>query len=233
VVRRLLPSAVVVLAFGLVLAPVAASAHVTVNPREASPGGFAKLSFRMPNERPDASSTQLEVTFPEAHPIRSVSVRPVPGWEVQIERRTLDTPITTDDGEVTEVVSKITWSGGPVNPGEFQEFDVSVGPLPTDADALVFPAIQTYDSGEVVRWIETPEEGTEELEHPAPVLTLVSADDDTDDGAGAGAGGGTGEIAAGDTGGDDGTDALSIVALVIAVVALAVAGLGAARARRP
>ena len=55
--------------------------------------------------------------------------------------------------QVTEAVSTITWSGGELKPGEFTEFDISVGPLPDDADSLTFKALQTYSDGDVVRWI--------------------------------------------------------------------------------
>jgi len=151
----------------------AASAHVTINPREAAQGGYAKLSFRVPNERDAASTTKVAVQFPQDHVIPSVSVRPTPGWNVEVKKRTLETPITSGEREVREVVDTITWSGGQIKPGEFQEFDVSGGTLPTDTDQLVFPAIQTYDNGEEVAWIEKPTTGGEELERPAPVLKLT------------------------------------------------------------
>jgi uncharacterized protein YcnI len=153
----------------------AAWAHVTVNPREAPQGGFTKVSFRVPNERDDSGTTMVEVSFPADHPIAFVSVRPVPGWTYQVAKTKLDQPIKSDDGDVTEAVSKITWTGGPLKPGEFQEFDVSLGPLPNDADQLVFKAVQTYASGEVVRWIEETQPGAAEPEHPAPVLKLTAA----------------------------------------------------------
>ena len=56
---------------------------------------------------------------------------------------------------------------------QFQEFDVSLGPLP-DIDQIVFKALQTYSDGEIVRWIDEPAAGTEP-EHPAPVLKLAAA----------------------------------------------------------
>ena len=59
-----------------------------------------------------------------------------------------------------------------------QEFDVSAGPLPEDTDRLVLPAVQTYDSGEVVAWDAPPAEGAEP-EHPAPVLELIPEGDNT------------------------------------------------------
>lgn len=158
----------------LTLAGVA-SAHVTVNPRTAQQGGYTKVAFRVPNERDTASTSQVEVNFPTDHPLAFVSTRAVPGWTSTVQKTTLATPITTDEGQITETVSKITWTGGKIAPGTFEEFDVSIGPLPTDTDQLVFKALQTYDNGEVVRWIDTAAPGAAEPEHPAPVLKLTPA----------------------------------------------------------
>lgn len=155
----------------------AADAHVTVNPSSAPKGGFAKLTFRVPNEDDSANTTQLEVVFPDDAPLAFASVKPVPGWTYKVDKTKLATPIKSDDGEVTDVVAKITWSGGKIGPGEFQEFDVSVGPLPENKDSMTFKALQTYDNGEVVRWIDIAS-GSEEPEHPAPVLTLTAAASD-------------------------------------------------------
>ena len=54
-----------------------------------------------------------------------VSLKPVNGWAAMAEKSKLGTPIKSDDGEVTEAVSKITCTaqaGGAVKPGQFQEF---------------------------------------------------------------------------------------------------------------
>ncbi|MCX7620426.1 MAG: YcnI family protein [Acidimicrobiales bacterium] len=162
--------------FTLVLAS-AASAHVTVQPSEAKQGGFTAVVFRTPNERPEPT-VKLEVQLPRDHPIAAVSVKPVPGWSYEVTKRTIDKPIDLHGRQVTEVVDTITWSGGEIKPGEYQEFPVSLGPLPAGVDELVFPAIQTYASGEEVRWVERQQPGQEEPERPAPVLKLVSAGDD-------------------------------------------------------
>jgi len=146
-----------------------------VNPNQAPKGGFVKVSFRVPNERDDSGTTKLEVSFPADHPIPSVAVRPVPGWTYSVAKTKLAQPIKSDDGDVTEAVTKISWTGGPIKPGEFQEFDVSLGPLPDDVDQLVFKALQTYASGEVVRWIEEAQPGASEPDHPAPVLQLTAS----------------------------------------------------------
>src|SRR5690606_5084599 len=87
-----------------------AAAHVTVNPREATQEGYAKLAFRVPNERDNASTTKLEVTLPSETPVASVSVRPIAGWNVQVDKATLATPIEVHGTPVTEAPSKITWT---------------------------------------------------------------------------------------------------------------------------
>jgi periplasmic copper chaperone A len=181
VASRLMAIAIVGASLGIggavTLGVGAASAHVTVNPREAARGGFAKLTFRVPNERANASTVKVEVTIPTESPISSVSVRPVPGWTVAVERAKLPTPVKTESGEIVEAVSKLTWTaseGSFIGAGQFQEFEISAGPLP-DVEQIVFKALQTYSNGEVVRWIEEPADGAEEPEYPAPVLKLAAA----------------------------------------------------------
>ena len=46
-----------------------------------------------------------------------------------------------------------------------------MGPLPKNKDSMTFKALQTYDNGEVVRWIDIAS-GSEEPEHPAPTLYI-------------------------------------------------------------
>jgi uncharacterized protein YcnI len=152
-----------------------AFAHVSVDPETAEQGGYSVVNFKVPNERDDASTTKLEINLPKDHPLASVMPQPVPGWDVKVTKSKLDKPIEMHGEKITESVSKITWTGGEVKKGEFQQFPVSMGELPHDADQLVFKALQTYDDDQVVRWIEETEEGKPEPENPAPVLKLTSA----------------------------------------------------------
>src|SRR5690606_31072063 len=111
------------------------------------------------------------------HPLAFVSVKPVPGWTVKVNEGKLPEPVTTEHGELTEAVTSVVWSGGEIGQGEFQEFEVSMGRLPTGVDQLVFPAKQTYSSGEVVDWADAPAADGSEPERPAPVLKLTPAAD--------------------------------------------------------
>ncbi|WP_228922018.1 YcnI family protein [Streptomyces sp. DH7] len=163
-----------------------AAAHVSVQPvGEAAKGGYATLNFKVPNERDQASTVKLEVNFPADHPLSSVTPQAVPGWKIDITKSKLDKPLEVHGKKITEAVSKVTWTAdeGEIAPGYFQQFPVSVGALPEDADQLVFKAIQTYDNKEVVRWIEEPAAGGEEPESPAPVLKLTAAAEDHHGGA--------------------------------------------------
>jgi periplasmic copper chaperone A len=158
---------------GAVLIPGPALAHVTVDPDTAEAGGYAKLAFRVPNERDDASTTRVEVVFPQDAPLGHASVKPIPGWTSTTTMKKLAEPIMSGDSEITEVVSSIVWKGGSIRAGEFQEFEVSAGRLPEGEATLAFKALQTYSSGEVVRWIELPVAAGEEPENPAPMLTVA------------------------------------------------------------
>ncbi|MFI7699941.1 YcnI family protein [Nonomuraea sp. NPDC049480] len=165
-------AATAVLTAGLALP---ALAHVTIQPGTAEQGGFTKVAFRVPNERDNASTTKIEVSFPTDHPLAFVSVKPLPGWEVKVTESKLPKPVKTEYGDLEEAVTKVVWSGGKINPGEFQEFEVSMGQLPKDTGQLMFPTKQTYSNGEVVDWSEAPKADGTEPEHPAPLLKLVPA----------------------------------------------------------
>ncbi|HEU4422704.1 MAG TPA: YcnI family protein [Pilimelia sp.] len=212
-----------------------ASAHVTVNPGEATQGGYSRVAFRVPTESDTVATTKVEVFLPEAAPIASVSTMPVPGWTVRVERTKPAKPVEAHGTQITEVVSKITWTataGAAIKPGEFQEFPVSMGPLP-EVDRLVFKALQTYSDGTVVRWIEEPPaDGGEEPESPAPVLRLLPAAGAPSASPGTAPAGGS---AGGDDGGSDGSGvalALSIAGLVAGLAGAALGGLAYARTRR-
>ncbi|OHV27199.1 hypothetical protein BBK14_04775 [Parafrankia soli] len=176
-------------AAGTIALAVPASAHVTVSPAEAAAGGYATLSFKVPTESDTASTTGIDVQFPTDAPIASVTVQPKPGWTYKVTKGAPPAPLTVHGSQVSEIVTRITWTaqdGGGIKPGEFDTFSVSAGPLPEKGDQVVFKTLQTYSDGEVVRWVDVAAAGAAELEHPAPTVTLTAAaaaghDDDGDD----------------------------------------------------
>jgi len=208
-----------------------ASAHVTVSPSEATPGDYTRVAFRVPTESDTASTTKVEVFLPDANPVASVSTMPVPGWTVAVERKKPTSPVAGEGGQPAEVVSKITWTASPaaaIKPGEFQEFPVSLGPLPK-TEQLVFKALQTYSDGAVVRWIEEPVEGGEEPEHPAPVLKLAASGTA---GATVDAGSADGSDGSGSADGSGPALPLAVAGLVAGLVGAALGALALTRSRR-
>jgi uncharacterized protein YcnI len=225
--------AVLVLASATVLtAAGAAFAHVTVHP-EAYAGGATDgvLTFRVPNEENTAATTKVQVFLPTDHPVLGVLVSPRDGWTAKVTTTKLKTPVKTDDGSVTDAVSEITWTGGKIDAGQFEDFDVAFGQLPDDTGELAFKTLQTYSDGKTVRWIEEAESGGEEPENPAPVLKLTAK------AAGAASGnvkssGGSSVTASASAPADDSTArGLGVAGRVAGVLGLAAAAFAVVRGR--
>ncbi len=199
-----------------------ASAHVTVSSTDAAPGGYGKLTFRVPNESDTASTVALRIQIPEESAMASLRAQPVPGWTVVMTDAELPEPLEAHGSEITSYVSVVEFRAEPgagIAPGQFQEFALSGGAFPEDVEQLTFPAVQTYSDGTEAAWIEPTVEGAPEPEWPAPVLSLAG------DGAAqpAGDGDGAGTVGSAEVQ-DDGASGTAVAALVVAVLGL-VAGL--------
>src|SRR5439155_24883099 len=186
--RFIAKSGAVLAAAGLITLTTAgiASAHVTakVLGEPAVQGGYTKITFRVPNEDNTAGTVKLELKLPAGAPMSSVRTKPMQGWTASVTKTKLDKPIKSHNTEITEAVSTVTWTANPgvrIGPGEFEEFEVSAGPLP-ETDKLIIPATQTYDSGKVVEWKDQPAAaGQPEPEHPAPTLAVQAKNGKSDD----------------------------------------------------
>jgi uncharacterized protein YcnI len=216
---------------GLILAVVVCSAapawaHVTITPDTAQKGASdQEIEFRIPNEE-TTPTTKVQISIPTDPPLAGVLPQSVPGWTTKVLTTHLDTPIHTDDGDISDVVSEVDWTANSpadgVQPEQFQAFTIIVGALPDTTNEVTFKAIQTYANGDKVSWIETSTPGGPPPDHPAPVLTLTS-----------GSGGSTatttptaaaaGSDSTAKTAEDDADTAktIGIVAIIFAVIALA------------
>jgi uncharacterized protein YcnI len=178
--RRALRLATVlsVAATATVLGAAPAFAHVTAQPGNAVQGSYSVVSLRVPNESDTAGTVKLEVTLPADHPLSSVRTTPVPGWTATMTKTAINPPVQVGEATVSEAVRTVTWTADPgsrIGPGEFLEFPLSVGPLPTGVEEIALPAVQTYDDGEVVAWDQPMNPDGSEPERPAPTLTLTPA----------------------------------------------------------
>lgn len=153
-------------AIGVLALSAPAAAQVSIVPDQTSGGGTQTFAFRLANERTDTKSTRLELDFPQDPPIAFVQVTPVPGWTATVHSRPLNPPVEVGDRTVSEVAASLVLEGGAVPPGQFEQFIVTLGPLPATG-RLVFQATQGFANGAVAHWTDTPGQNS-----PAPVITL-------------------------------------------------------------
>jgi uncharacterized protein YcnI len=222
---RLRTTAAVAAALSALLLPAAAQGHITLQPDEDVPaGGFTRLDVRVPNERDKAGTTKVSVQFPDG--FFFVSNEPLQGWTAKVRREKVAQPVEIEGEKITEQVTRVTFTakgGARIGPGQFRDFGLSAR-VPEKPGTLTFKAIQTYENGEVVRWIGPPDS-----EEPAPQVKTVAS---------TGEHGGAEETAAAPTGTTAGggeeedSETLAIIALIAAGVALLAALVAMLRGRR-
>ncbi len=139
-------------AAALALAPTA-MAHVTMNPDKAPADSFSRFSLRVPTEE-NVPTVKVSIQLPVG--LNEVTFQTKPGWK------------RVRSGRI------VTWSGGQIGVGEFDEFGLSIHLPNTPGKVLVFPATQTYANGKVVHWI-----GALTSDEPAPHVAIEAAQSGT------------------------------------------------------
>jgi uncharacterized protein YcnI len=234
---RLLTIALLAATITLAVA-AAAGAHVTANPGEGAAGSFAKIDFRVPHGCDESPTTSLTIQIPEG--TLYVSPQAVPGWEVSTKEGPLPTPVESEGETITEGVTEVTWTGGPLAPHQFTDFGLSMMLPNKPGETVFFPAIQGCEQGET-RWIQIPAEGQDpfELEEPSPFVVLTAAEGEshdmaaTDTGAQDQAEGESAEAAAPVSSDDDSGSNTLAIALGAAGLAAGLAALVLVLLRRP
>jgi periplasmic copper chaperone A len=217
--RRILISLFAVLALA---APAGTEAHVRVQPEEAAAGAYTVLSVNVPNESADRATTRVEIRFPPG--FSYALSQPVAGWSVDV-RMTKAARSELTGQTVPAHVSRVIWSAqsplAEIRPQQFKDFPIAVQIPGRVGATLTFKALQTYEDGDVVRWVGGPGAQT-----PAPQVLVTAPAEGQDAASSEG-------TSAEDSGGDN--NGLAIAALIIAILALAAAGAalaGVMRARR-
>jgi uncharacterized protein YcnI len=157
----------------LCVATGGASAHVTLERREAPADSFYKATLRAPHGCKGSPTQRLRVRLPDG--VTAVKPQPKQGWKLEITRTKLAKPL--DDGhggKITETVSEVSWSGGRLLDEHFDEFAIMMRLPDAPGTTLYFPVVQECEQG-VHRWIEIPEPGksARDYKEPAPALRLT------------------------------------------------------------
>jgi uncharacterized protein YcnI len=160
-------------AAGALLCVGIASAHVTLETRQAPVGTSYKAVLRVPHGCDGSATTALRVRIPAG--IVAVKPMPKPGWKLDIVSGTYAKPATLRGSKVSEGVTELAWSGGKLADAYYDEF-VFTSALADELEAgqtVYFPVVQECEKG-VHRWIEVPAAGAQtESAEPAPALNLL------------------------------------------------------------
>lgn len=215
---------------GLALAlstPIAASAHVSITPNAADPGASENFTFKAVNESETAATSSVEISLPTDTPIVSVRYLPTPGWSTEVREGALPEPVTVGGNEITQAPTSIVFTadaGSEIQPGQFMQWTVSLGPIP-ETGSLLLPAVQSYTDGTVVNWTSTAEEVEADASLKAAPVLYVQDEPAADHHAGASSEAAEETPVVETASVDSGlTLGLSIAALVLAAIG---AGLGA------
>ncbi len=154
-IRRLALFAVTTSAV-LLAAGSPASAHIDPDPVDAQAGSRLTVGFTVEHGCEGSPTVQLDMRLPEGvvDPVTEL----VDGWDGSVE---------TVDGETI-----VTFAGGPMADDVEGTFSVTMTLPPTPDATIYFPFVQRCEVGEI-RWIQIPSEPGDELDEPAPAMTLT------------------------------------------------------------
>jgi len=122
----------------IVLIAAAASAHVSITPRESTAGATEKYVVRVPTEG-KVTTTGAELEVPEGVVIETLAVPA--GWKYELKRQ-------------GERIVGVVWQMD-IKPGEFAEF-AFVARNPRDKTQIVWTLRQRFADGTVTDWTKGP-----------------------------------------------------------------------------
>lgn len=138
----------------VLVAPVAASAHVHVTPGSTEAGATTELAFSYSHGCDGSPTRRVEVTMPDE--IASIALIANPGWQVASE---------LVDGARTVVFT--TDAPTPDAVRETLEVEVTLPDDAPEGTVLAFPALQVCETGETLWGDDDPESDS-----PAPTITI-------------------------------------------------------------
>lgn len=155
---------------------VTAHAHASLEQGQAMAGSY-KAVLKVPHGCDGQATHTVRVDLPEGF----IGAKPMPkaGWTLAVEKGDYARTYKLHGSEVSSGVRSVTWSGGNLPDEFYDEFAVS-GTLSgvDEGQTLYFKVRQVCDNGEVA-WDEEPAAGQDphSLDHPAPSVTILAAQD--------------------------------------------------------
>jgi uncharacterized protein YcnI len=169
-----LNNVIMIIAAGAALAALPASAHITLENRQASPGSYYKAVFAVPHGCAGSATVKIRVQIPEG----VIAVKPMPkaGWTIETVKGKYAASYENHGATISEGVKEVTWSGGKLADDNYDEFVAATYLTPTlkPNTTLYFPVVQECEQG-TSRWIDIPQEGkaARDSKSPAPGVKLM------------------------------------------------------------
>ena len=132
-------------------------AHITIWPKESSPGARERYTMRVPNEK-QVATVRIEGEFPGELNVYDFEFKP--GWKIDFKK--------DDKGKI----SGATWTGK-IAPYEFVEFGM-LGLNPKEGASLTWKFVQFYEDG-----MKEEFTGPVGSRYPSPVVTLKKIETST------------------------------------------------------
>ena len=149
-----------------------ATAHVTLEQPSAAAGSYYKASLRITHGCDGSATKAVTVFLPTG--FEGAKPMPKPGWQITVGSSPLAQPYLRHGKTISQEVSQISWTGGLLADGYFDEFAV-LGKLPATAGKLYFKVLQECETGKN-EWFAIPAAGqsAHDVAQPAVELTVTA-----------------------------------------------------------
>jgi len=149
--------------------PLISQAHIVLAQPEAAAGSSYRATFKVGHGCDGSPIHTITVRLPAG--VQGAKPMPKAGWTVERRIDKLAQPYSSHGKTITEDVSAITWRGGPLPNGFYDEFVIQLS-LPSQPGPLWFQVLQVCEQGQI-DWAEIPAEGTSTRGLKAPAALLL------------------------------------------------------------
>src|ERR1700683_1769739 len=158
------------------LAPSSASAHITLENRQATIGSSYKAVFAVPHGCAGSATVKIRVQIPEG----VIAAKPMPkaGWNVELIKGKYAADYDYHGAKLSDGVKEVVWSGGKLPDDNYDEFVIhhflTAALRPTTKFYL--PVVKECERG-ISRWIDIPPDGAagpHDSKSPAPAVKLMA-----------------------------------------------------------
>lgn len=153
-----------------------AAAHAVLERKEAAPNAAYRGVLQIMHGCDGHPTTRVSVTIPEG--VTGAKPMPKPGWTIETVKSAYARAYPSFHGQVSEGVTRITWSGGSLPDDQVDEFTffARISDAFAPGATIHFPVEQDCTEGSY-RWSEVPAEGASArgLKAPAPAVRIVAA----------------------------------------------------------